>query len=78
MDERSALLALMLVDGIGAVRLRRLRSRYTSALEAWKHRKEWPALPGFSRPDRSGSLYSQVSAPSNGSFRPWKKSGRSS
>lgn len=48
MDERSALLALMLVDGIGAVRLRRLRSRYTSALEAWKHRKEWPALPGFS------------------------------
>lgn len=47
MNERAALLGLLLVGGIGPARLRRLKKRFKSALQAWEHRDEWASLPGF-------------------------------
>lgn len=48
MDERTALLGLLLVDGIGPVRIRKLQERFHSAREAWDNRRHWTCLSGFS------------------------------
>lgn len=48
MDERTALLGMLLVDGIGPARIRQLEQRFHSAQEAWENRRHWTSLPGFS------------------------------
>lgn len=46
MDERTALLAMTLVEGLGPVRIRRLEDRFGSAAEAWENRRHWRDVRG--------------------------------
>ena len=47
MDERSCLLAMRLVPGIGARRGRALRDYFGSAQDAWHARDRWEEVPGI-------------------------------
>lgn len=49
MDEREALLGLRLIDGIGSGRIRTLEERFHGAVGAWKSRRRWASVPGFSQ-----------------------------
>lgn len=48
MDERAALVALTMVEGLGPARLRRLERYFHSAAAAWAQRARWCSVKGFS------------------------------